>query len=95
LTQCIPEVSSRLNASLAKVGSEIESWGESEKLTWELREQNTFNRMRRIFEHLLVPHIDKVFRVVFPPSSLAQVTGISIAKCAEMLQVKYVKTSSE
>lgn len=91
LTQCVSELCQRLNASIAKVGSEIESWGESEKLTWEMREQSTFNRMKRIFEHLLVPHIDKVFRVVYPPSSLAVVTGISIAKCAEMLQVKYAK----
>ncbi|CAL8114012.1 unnamed protein product [Orchesella dallaii] len=92
LTQCAPVVCHRLNASIAKVGSEIESWGESEKLTWEMREQSTFNRMRRIFEHLLVPHIDKVFRILYPPTALSVITGISVVKCAEMLQVNYVKS---
>jgi hypothetical protein len=91
LLQISVEIAKKLNHSLAKVGNELEGWGESEWLTWESREQNLFKRMQKVFEHLLVPHIDKVFRVVFPPNNLASITGINVAKCAEMTQISYKK----
>ena len=91
LTQSAPLIVSKLNASIQKVGSELEGWGSTEWLTWEPREQIEFNRMKRYFEHLLVPHLDKVVRVIFPPVSLVEITGLSITKCSNMIQVKYVK----
>jgi len=92
LTQCIPLIVAKLNASVQKIGRELENWGASEGLTWEAREQIEFNRLKRYFEHLLVPHLDKVVRVIFPPASLAEVTGLGITECANMIQVKYTKS---
>jgi hypothetical protein len=95
LTQCAPLIVSKLNGSVQKVGQELEAWGTSEWLTWEPREQIEFNRMKRYFEHLLVPQLDKVVRVIFPPVSLVEITGLGITKCAEMIQVSYAKKDVE
>jgi len=89
LTQSAPFVVSKLEGSVNKVGHELESWGSSEWLTWEPKEQSEFNRMKRYFTHLLVPHLDRVVRVIFPPLSLSEVTGVGITQCAEMIQIKY------
>jgi len=90
LTQSV-DVCKKLNQSLAKVGNELEGWGENEWLTWESREQSLFNRMRRVFENLLVPHFDKVFRVIYPPGNLSVITGLNVSKCAEITEIRYAR----
>ncbi|XP_021954287.1 conserved oligomeric Golgi complex subunit 8 isoform X2 [Folsomia candida] len=83
------DFSRKLNQSVSKIGHELEGWSEGEWVTWEQREQQLFYRMRSFFEQLLVPHVDKCFRKIFPPEQLASITGLNVSKCAEMTEIRY------
>lgn len=89
LPQSMVELVTKLNGSVSRVGHELEGWGEGEWVTWEGMEQQLFGRMRSFFEQLLVPHLDKCFKKIYPPTQLAFVTGLNVAKCAEMMEIRY------
>jgi len=80
-------LAARTNESVMKVAAELDRWGKVEGLTWEIKEQTEFNRMKRSFQHLLVPHLDHVFRILFPPSDLSKLTGVGIAQCADVIHI--------